>query len=337
MTAARVSLPHSVADRLHLHPTSRRRFSAAPLLTLLLAVFALATQAHAQVTYTVDTLADTNTGVGNTGSLRYVIGQVNKGSGGDTINFSGAGATGTITLTSALPAIAESVTITGPGANVLTVSGNNAVTVFTINSGVTVSLSGLTIANGIGTAGGGINNSGTLTVSNCTFSGNTVSSWGGGINNGGTLTVSNSTFSGNTTGNGGGGIANSGTLTVNNSTLYANTASGDGGGILNGSGTLTVSNSTFSENSAGNGGGGIYVYSGTVTMTNSIVAGNTDNGSGQTGNDCYGCTLSGTNLISTSSSSPSPMLGPLQYNGGPTETMMPLTGSPARQPSAAIQ
>ena len=79
------------------------------------------------------------------------------------------------------------MTITGPGASSLTVSGAKAYDVFTVNSGTTVSISGLTIANG-----------------------NSGSSYGGGILNNGSLTVSNSTFSGNTatsSGYGGGGIA----------------------------------------------------------------------------------------------------------------------------------
>ena len=74
-----------------------------------------------------------------------------------------------------------------------------------------------------GSSGGGIFNSGTLTVANSTISGNT----GGGIanGNGGTLTVTNSTISGNTVVNYGGGIYNfAGTLTVTNSTIVRNTA-----------------------------------------------------------------------------------------------------------------
>ncbi len=296
---------------------------------LLLVVFMLAAASAHATTYTVTDLTDSAT---DTGSIRYAVNQVNAGTGGDTIDFSGAGASGTITLTNGTLLIKQSVTITGPGANLLTISGNKLYEVFLINSGVTASISGLTIANGSSSNGGGIANYATLTVSNSTFSGNSAS--GGGIfNDSGTLTVSNSTFSGNTTNGGyGGGIYNKGgTSTVSNSTFSGNTA-GLGGGILNNGGTLKVSNSTFSGNTA-QSGGGIANSSGNgavTTLTNSIVAGNTDTASGQTGNDCYQCgTQSSNNLISTSSSSPSPNLGPLQYNGGPTETMMPLTGSPA--------
>lgn len=80
------------------------------------------------VTYTVNSLADTNTGSGTSGTLRYCITQANASGVVDTINFS---VTGTITLASQLPAISHpDLTINGPGANQLTVSGNNAVRVF---------------------------------------------------------------------------------------------------------------------------------------------------------------------------------------------------------------
>ncbi len=81
-----------------------------------------------------------------------------------------------------------------------------------------VTLQNMTIIGGNSSNGGGISNSGTLTVSNSTFSGNSAASIGGGISNDGTLTVSNSTLSGNSA-TVGGGILNVGTLTVSNSTL----------------------------------------------------------------------------------------------------------------------
>ena len=109
---------------------------------------------------------------------------------------------GTITLTATIT-IAADTTIDGSGQTV-TISGNHAVRVFTVNSGVTLNLNRLTVADGSASGnGGGIYNSGTLTVSNSTFSGNSAG-YGGGIYNSGTLTVSNSTFSGNSASDGGG-------------------------------------------------------------------------------------------------------------------------------------
>jgi len=104
--------------------------------------------------------------------------------GGGTVTFS---CSGTITLTAEIT-IAADTTIDGSGQTV-TISGNHAVRVFTVNSGVTLNLNRLTVANGSAATGGGggIYNSGTLTVSNSTFSGNSAYS-GGGIENGGTLT-----------------------------------------------------------------------------------------------------------------------------------------------------
>jgi hypothetical protein len=154
--------------------------------------------------YTVDRLTDADTGTGTIGSLRYCLLESLLPNGPDTIKFS---VTGTINLASALPNLTRSVSIQGPGADLLTVrrdSGGNYC-IFTVNGGLTVSISGLTIANGSNSSrdygvGGGISNSGTLTISNSTITGNTApgyASAGGGIFNEGTLIVSNSTIAGN--------------------------------------------------------------------------------------------------------------------------------------------
>jgi hypothetical protein len=142
------------------------------------------------------------------------------------------------------------------------------------NNQVTAGAAGLYGYSGFG-RGAGLDNTGMLTVSNSTFSGNTNTAlgyYGGGISNTGTLTVSNSTLSGNTA-DSGGGIYNRGALTVSNSTLSGNTASYEGGGILN-DGTLTVSNSTLSGNTATSYGGGIE-NDGTLMVSDSTLSGNT--------------------------------------------------------------
>src|SRR5271166_241169 len=141
-------------------------------------------------TFTVNSLGDTGTGSGLSGDLRYVITQVDQTPGDNTINFA---VTGTITLNSALPVLSNTTGVTdieGPGANLLTVSGNNAVRVFTVDTGVTATLTGLTISGGsTGGFGGGIFNAGTLNVTDCTIADNSD----GGIFSYGALTVSNST------------------------------------------------------------------------------------------------------------------------------------------------
>ena len=290
-------------------------------------------------TFTVTNLNDNGAG-----SLRDAITQANTMAGADTIDFQ-AGLTGTITLASALPQITQDLTINGPGADVVTVSGASAFQVFNIAGGVTVSISGLTMSNGRATQGGGIANGGTLTVTNSTFSGNSATGLsgffghGGGILNNGTLTVTNSTLSGNSAlviSSNGGGIFNNGTLTVTNSTLSGNSAlAGVGGGIFN-QGTLTVTNSTFSGNSTvSSAGGGIFNVFG-ATFKNSIIANSPSGGNcaGPVAISSVGVNFSTDNTCGGFTVVPSTgvgglNLGPLQDNGGPTFTHALLPGSVA--------
>src|SRR5262249_27990367 len=159
------------------------------------------------------------------------------------------------------------LTIDGPGAGQLTISGGNHSRVFDVNARAPVVLSGLTISNGVAynattfyDDGGGILNLSTLTLSGCIVSGNaagaTGTTVGGGTYNAGALTLSGCTVSNNFAapdfaGGAGGGIYNAGTLTVTNSTLSGNSANSAGGGIFN-AGTLTVSNSHFIGNAPDN-------------------------------------------------------------------------------------
>ena len=213
-------------------------------------------------------------------TLRAAIEEANTlGAGNDTIILPPN--TYLLTLANELT-ITGDLTITGGGASTTIIDGNKSSRVLTINFGITVSISGVTIRNGQTVDGaGGIANSGILSLTNSTVSGNNSgsglnSSSGGGIFNSGTLTLTNSTVSGNSTTFDGGGIVNSGTLTLTNSTVSGNNSGGHngafGGGIIN-SGTLTLTNSTVSGNSTIGGGGGI-INSGTLTLTNSTVSGN---------------------------------------------------------------
>ena len=224
-----------------------------------------------------------------------------------------------------------------------------------VSSGAQLTLESLTVADGFSSGvsfGSGIYNSGTLNISNSTFSGNSTDEVGGGIYNVDTLSVVNSTFSGNSA-NAGGGIHNSGTLSVASSTFSGNSAN-YGGGIGSGDGTVNIVNSTFSGNSA-NYGGGIINNDGTLSIVNSTFSGNSaSNGGGifnggilnlsntilansPSGNDCFNVSTinaTGINLIEDGSCGASnfpnntdPMLDPLADNGGPTQTMALLTGS----------
>jgi hypothetical protein len=236
-------------------------------------------------TFTVDHLADDLVGSGLNGSLRYCLAQAT--SGNDTITF---GVTGTLNLTGALPDLAHSISLQGPGANNLTVRRDTGgyYRIFTVDSGTTVSISGLTISNG---GGGGILNSGMLTLNDTTISGNESLDRGGGIDNDfpGTLTMNNVIVRGNSAGYYGGGIYNRGTLTANNATVSLNRVVTDladphyvsGGGICNDfGGTVTLTNSTVSGNVAlgyddySNADGGGISNMGTLTVTNATVSGN---------------------------------------------------------------
>src|SRR6202046_2439591 len=249
---------------------------ALPLLFLATSGFARA------ATFTVNTTADTGTG-----SLRDAINSANTSpTVATTINFN---VSGTITLGSTLPTIVNTspgrLTIDGSG-QTITVDGARLYQVFIVSSGAALTLQNLTLAHGWNifgdfVGGGGIDNSGALTVTNCTFFDDFDFDAGGGVINraGGSLAVTNSTFSDNTADEGdGGGIFNDigAKLTVINSTFSGNNVFDVGGGIAN-SGILTVTNSTFSGNSADNGGGGIFNEN-IATLKSTILANEADGG-----------------------------------------------------------
>jgi hypothetical protein len=229
------------------------------------------------------TLTVTNCNGSGAGSLRQTVAGA---ASGDTITFDLSPACPTITLTSGVIDIATNLTVDGPGANVLAVSGNNASPVFDVAKTFTFVISGLTIENGLAggheftKSGGGIVNSGTLSVTDSTFS-NNKADIGAGIANGGTLNVTDSTFSNNNStergGGSGGGISNSGTATLTGSTMWSN-KSGSGGAVYN-TGTMTIHDTTIWGNFAPSGGG-IATGPGTLTMTDSTVSDNTSYESG---------------------------------------------------------
>jgi predicted outer membrane repeat protein len=270
----------------------------ATVLLLALVVSMWASQAAWAATITVDT-TNAKRITDSQCSLREAIINANRdnqagstdcaaGSGIDTIIFD-LGSSATITLGRQLDITdAERLTING-GAADITVSGNDKVRVFQVAEGARLTLTNLTVSDGlandsspVNNRGGGVENSGgNLTITNSTFSGNTSTFLGGAIatqnigDRGGTVIVKNSTFSGNSAGDSGGGIYILGaTATVSNSTFSGNSAQA-GGGINNSNfSTLTVTNSTFSGNSASNNGGGITNGGTTLTVDSSTFAAN---------------------------------------------------------------
>lgn len=233
------------------------------------------------------TITVTNTNDGGPGSLRDAIATA---ASGDTVDFS-LSYPATITVSTALTidsAGAKSLTITGPGASLLTVSGGDAVPVFVIQplgglgGPMTATISGLTIRRGSSLLGGGIFNGGTLTLSNCTVTDNSVDNQlGGGIFNIGTLILRSSTVSGNHAGRQGvpgqgGGIHNAsvGVMTLEDSLVFGNSADGlgSGGGLYN-AGALTLLRSivTFNEATAGGGmynAGTLNLFDGSGVLNN---------------------------------------------------------------------
>ncbi len=227
-------------------------------------------------TFVVTTTADHDDGVCDLGdcTLREAINVANI-AGPNTIIFR-SGVIGTITLQSTL-AVTGSVTVTGPGARFLAVSGNSAVRVFSVNSGNSA-ISGLTIRDGAqtgaagsgdATGGGGIFNAqnSSLTLFDCSFSSNHVQGAdnataasvggngnGGAIANSGVITLNGCTFSGNSAVGGRGG---NGFVGIGGNVHGGNGGAGQGGAILNDTGaTLTINDSTFGNNTATGGAGG---------------------------------------------------------------------------------
>jgi hypothetical protein len=252
------------------------------------------------------------------------------GVGGGGINN---GSTGTLTLTSSILTNNSATGTVGSGGGIE-------------NSGTLTITSSTLSGNSATASGGGINNGGRMTITSSTLRDNVggiQTGLGGGINNYGTLTIDSSTLSNNSADgfNGGGGVANSGTLTLTSSTLSGNSAQFEGGGIYSFNfGTLTITSSTLSGNSAASGGG-IYRPSGVLTVKNTLLAANTapaspdlhgpliSHGHNLIGDGTGGSGYDPTDLVGTSDNPIDPLLGPLQDNGGPTQTMALLPGSPA--------
>ena len=236
----------------------------------------------------VNSLADNAIASDGSCTLREAINNANANAdttGGDcTVNGGIAfSVSGTITLGSTLPAITGNVSINGSDENI-TIDGANSFQVMSVNSGASLNLSNLTIADGnSSTDGGAIGNSGLLAISNCTLSNNTAPTGeGGAIFNatGSRSTIETSTLSGNSSGTGnGGGISNHGSLVMARSTLLNNSTSQDGGAIFNSS-LAGASESTFVGNSATGDGGGIFGGGGSIELIFCTFFNNTSAGSG---------------------------------------------------------
>jgi hypothetical protein len=251
-------------------------------------------------TFTVDSTADTLTGGSpTTGTLRWAVEQANAATSASTIDFSLGSTPQTITLSQEMLELSNtsfSTTITGTGASLLTISGNNASQVFDVENGVTASLSGLTITGGSTSGyGGGLYNSGIVTLDDCTISGNSADV-GGGMASGdaSTTTLVGGTIGGNNA-TYGGGLFIEGKASLDSCTISGNSAQ-FGGGLENSSeGTPTLDDCTISSNS-GEFGGGVLIF-GTTTFDGCTISGNTAQTGGGLDNSgtamLSDCTISG--------------------------------------------
>ena len=300
----------------------------------------------------VSTLEDENDGDFSEGnlSLREAIAIADMG---EIITFNSSLSGGTITLTLGELAIEQSLNINGLGANNLIIDGNNQSRVFNIYDGddgflTDVSIDGLTITGGnTGDGsfpeinGGAILNQENLTVTNSALIDNSAGN-GGAIYNTGQIQLDNSLVAQS---DGTAPLFNDGgTAIVSNSTFTNNIVAGIGAIANTNGGTLDLSNSTLANNS-----GYDFVLSNsddsTATVTSTIIA-NNEASLFPEFSDAGGTFISGgnnlignsngatgfnnpTDLVGTTDNRLDAGLGQLQDNGGATQTLALLEGSPA--------
>lgn len=278
------------------------------------AILGLSTAADA-ATFTVT--SQSNTGIG---TLRQAILDANGAPGPDTINFSPAAFSSSISVIGigSELTISSDISIEGFQDREIIINAGTSSRIFQISGG-TVQISDLTMLAGRVLApanGGGIRIAqGDVTLNRVTF-------WNCSAGNGGAISLEG------------------GTLNLTNSTVNISTATSIGGGLLinNSVATANIASSTFSSNAASQSGGSIGVLTGTVNVRNSIFADST----APTGPEISGTVVSqGYNLIKNPAGttitgvttgnqlSVDPSLQPLNWYGGGSRTQGLNPGSPA--------
>jgi uncharacterized repeat protein (TIGR01451 family)/CSLREA domain-containing protein len=302
-------------------------------------------------------------------TLRAAIQEANAWPGADTITLNAgvytltiAGAGEELAATGDLD-IGDDLTINGASAAETIIDGGGLDRVYDIGPNgqtTTVAFNNLTIRNGTasGASGGAINiHLGSVTVNECSLTGNRADSNGGAIIvSSGSLNVIKSTLSANQANANGGGLYNAAAVTLSATTLSNNSSNSLGGGLFNGA-TATLINSTLSGNNATLQGGGVYnAAASTASVTNVTLALNTAAAGGgvfnagtatlkntllnaNTGGNCSGTIISNGNNLDSGATcafsaagdivNTNPLLAALANNGGPTATHALSTGSPA--------
>ena len=320
---------------------------------------------EAQQSYVVTTLHDENDGsteasAGQGTSLREALLLANSKGGNPTIRFA-PGLTGTIKLTLGNLLIGRSMVLEGPGAELLSIDAQDASRVMLVTNQAfgshQVEVRGVSLVNGNSDFGAGIYSIvSKLTLDSVVMSNNHATEQGGAIYHAGALSINTSTLSHNSAKHGGAVSSDLlDHLTILNSTLSYNHATQTGGAIYVDQGNLRISNTTIAANAADFRGGGVYAvgrsgvsYANLTHVTlaiNQAPVGPGLYGEGILGR--YQITIANSIIAdaikSQGSINPEPamtilgasfdgnavMLGPLQDNGGPTETMALLPGSAA--------
>ena len=275
----------------------------------------------------------TTTANSGPGSLRAALASAAAISGANTIPFASNLSGQTITIGSEI-SVSDNGGVTLDASSLaagITISGGGTSRIFFVQAFIPLAITGVTFTGGNGAGessgnGGAIFNRGILTLTRCTFIGNSVTTSGGAI------------YSGSQ--------ANAPVITLTHCTFSGNTA-GSGGAFSNGTASrATLKHCTFFGNNAAQGGGIYTDHISQMTLTNSIVGGNTAVNSPDILRGGGTITPSGVNIIEnlagssivagTSVLETAPLVGPLGNYGGQTQTMPLLPGSPARNAATVL-
>jgi hypothetical protein len=348
--------PHTTSETDRVNRLRARSLPTFLGVAVLLAVGFIGSTAGGVLRAAAATLTVTTASDSGPGSLRAAVATAVSG---DTITFASSLNRTPIALHGGEIVVTASIDIVGNGMANTILDGAGS-RIWNITGGATVAISAMSMRNGRASddLGGGailVQQGANVTVTESMMSGNSAVQKGGAARTfGGSLALVDSTVADNSAPLGG-GIFNTSSLTITGSTLSGNNAHaspGAGGGIYNACcfSMLTIANSTL----FGNTGGGIFndPFNFLTTVTSSTIAGNLDGGitnnnrmritdsivANNMGGNCgpvlpedggHNLSFPATDTCGFSGGGQDPMLGPLQPNGGPTETMALQTGSPA--------
>ena len=268
----------------------------------------------------------------------FAVGGCSKGNGADVIVFD---VEGTIELPAELPTIEEDLTIRGPGADQLTLDAEQVGRILRVAPGVTLTLEGVTLANGAVPAGNGgallLDPGSTVVLRDCRITGSQAANGGGVYANEAQLRIERCLLDGNEASAQGGALyARDADVELVNTTLSGNAAQ-EGGGLAvvdaGDPGLVTLHSVTLAENEADEGGQLLVTGDAEVQLRHTLLA------EAAAGGNCAGavtsldynlsdddsCALDGEHDLEEVEAG----LGPLADHGGPTPLHALLAGSVA--------